>query len=65
MVAVIRVKRGTVNAWLVRVIVGEFGERKEVYSVILLVVAINTEVLLESLVHTLCLTIRLWVKGGR
>ena len=46
------------------IVVGEFRERKEFWPIVLLVVAVDPEVLLECLVGTLGLTISLGVITG-
>jgi hypothetical protein len=46
------------------IIISELGEEKQLVPIVLLIIAVDTEVLLEDLVHTLCLSVGLWVEGG-
>src|SRR5277367_1457465 len=63
--AIIGVKRRTVDRGLMRVVVRKFGERQEIRPIVLLVVAIDTEVLFDGLVHTFSLTVSLGMEGSR
>ena len=47
------------------VVICELCQRDEVHPIVLLVIDVDSEVLLEDLVDTLHLTIRLWVVGRR
>ena len=48
-----------------RVVIGELGQGQKVYPVVLIVIAEDSQKLLEGLVDSLCLSICLWVKGCR
>ena len=50
---------------VLRIIVDEFHEGKELITVILLIIAKDAEVLLEDLINTLDLAVRLWVIYNR
>jgi len=63
-IAVVSIERGTLDRRLISVVVRELGEREKIRPVVLLIVAIHAEVLFQSLIHTLRLTICLRVKGG-
>ena len=47
------------------IVVGKFSEGQPVRPVVLVVTAGNAEVSFQSLVHTFCLTVRLWMEGRR
>jgi len=63
-IAEVRVERRTLDRRLISVVIRELGEREKTRPVILLIIAIDTKVLLESLIHTLRLSIGLRVKGS-
>ena len=50
---------------LLSIVVGEFGEGKERFPIILLVVAVHSKVLFQNLIRSFCLSIGLRVEGGR
>ena len=64
MEAVIGIERGTIDRGLMSVVVCEFCERQEAYPIVLLVVAIDTKVLFDGLVHSFGLTVGLGMKGS-
>src|SRR5271169_4278102 len=65
MKAVVGIERRTVDRGLMRVVVRKFGERQEIHPIVLLVVAIDTEILFDGLVHTFSLTVSLGMEGSR
>src|SRR5277367_3342273 len=65
MEAVVGVKRRTVDRGLMRVVVRKFGERQEIRPIVLLIVAIDAEILFDGLVHTFSLTVSLGVESRR
>ena len=62
MIAIICMKRKTLSHRLISIVVGELNKRKKIRPVILVIVAIDPVVLLESLIYILHLTISLRVK---
>ena len=65
MKAVVGIERRTVDRGLMRVVVRKFGERQEIRSIVLLIVAIDAEILFDGLVHTFSLTVSLGMKCRR
>jgi len=63
-IAVVRVEGRALDRRLISVVIRELGEIEKTRPVILLIIAIDTKVLLESLIHTLRLSIGLRVKGS-
>ena len=59
MVAVVRIEWRRFYRFLVGVVDGEFSEGQEACPIILLMVAVDTQVLFNNLVHPFCLTIGL------
>jgi len=62
--AVISEERGTIDRRLMRIVVREFGDGEELVPIVLLVVAVDTEILFDGLIHAFSLAVRLGVKGG-
>ena len=65
MVSVVGVEWGDSCGGVLGIIIDEFGEGKELVPIILLIVTEDAEVLLEDLVYSFHLAIRLWMKGCR
>ena len=65
MKTVICIERRTIDHRLVYIIVCKFCERQEIRSIILLIIAIDTKILFDSLIHTISLIISLGVESGR
>jgi len=64
-VTVVCEERRHLCGFLGSIVVREFRKREQVEPVVLIVVAGDTEVGFERLIHPLCLTVGLWMKGGR
>ena len=47
------------------IVIREFSERQELGPIVLLMIAVYSEILLDGLIHTFSLSIGLWVKCSR
>ena len=64
MVTVVGIKRRVIGGFLNGVVVCEFGDREEGDPVVLLVVAVDAEILFDDLVHAFGLAVSLRVERG-
>jgi len=63
--AIIGIKRRTTNARMLGIVIQEFNERQELGPLVLLMIAVYSEILLDGLIHAFSLSVGPWVKCSR
>ena len=65
MVSFVSKEQGDSRGGIRGIIIGEFGDGKQIRPIVLLVVAIYSEVLFQGLIHSFVQSIALVITGGK